>query len=255
MNAALRACRSAFFGVGLMSGLLNLLYLTGSFFMLEVYDRVIPSRSVPTLVGLGLLALALYAFQGSLEGLRGRILARIGACLDERLAARVFGLVVRLPLLGSKPGDGLLPLRDLDQIRAFLSGAGPAALFDLPWMPLYLVHLLPVPPSDRRRRARRGRGAGVDHPDHRPPHAAAAKAASGHGCDRHALAEAAPAQRRGGGGAGHAAPADASLGSPMPTTCRRSNELPMRPEASGPLSKVVPHGPAIGRARASALGW
>ncbi|MCP1561901.1 ATP-binding cassette subfamily C protein [Methylorubrum extorquens] len=122
-----------------MSGLVNILYLTGSFFMLEVYDRVIPSRSVPTLIGLAALALALYAFQGVLETLRGRILARIGAALDEALSGRVFDLVVRAPLKGANQGDGLLPLRDLDQIRAFLSGSGPSAFFDLPWMPVYLL--------------------------------------------------------------------------------------------------------------------
>ncbi|KQT88714.1 type I secretion system permease/ATPase [Methylobacterium sp. Leaf466] len=136
--SALARCRAAFIGVGVMSGLINVLYLTGSFFMLEVYDRVIPSRSVPTLVGLVVLALVLYAFQGVLEMLRSRILARVGAALDEALSARVFDIVVRAPLKGAAPGDGLLPLRDLDQLRAFLSGTGPSALFDLPWMPIYV---------------------------------------------------------------------------------------------------------------------
>ena len=139
LKAALRSCRSAFCGVALMSGLMNLLYLTGSFFMLEVYDRVIPSRSMPTLVGLGLLALVLYTFQGCLDALRGRILTRVGGALDETLADRVFDLTVRSQLRGPAPSDGLLPLRDLDQLRAFLSGAGPGALFDLPWMPFYVA--------------------------------------------------------------------------------------------------------------------
>lgn len=137
--SALARCRTAFVGVAAMSGLVNVLYLTGSFFMLEVYDRVIPSRSVPTLLGLMALALALYAFQGVLETLRSRILARVGAALDEALSARVFDIVVRAPLKGAAPGDGLLPLRDLDQLRAFLAGTGPSALFDLPWMPIYLL--------------------------------------------------------------------------------------------------------------------
>nr|WP_325170023.1 type I secretion system permease/ATPase [Methylobacterium sp. C25] len=139
MASALRKCRAASLGVAAMSGLVNVLYLTGSFFMLEVYDRVIPSRSVPTLIGLMVLALVLFAFQGVLETLRARILARIGCALDETLSARVFDLVVRAPLKGAAPGDGLLPLRDLDQIRAFLGGAGPGAFFDLPWLPIYLV--------------------------------------------------------------------------------------------------------------------
>lgn len=136
---ALSRCRSAFIGVAVMSGLVNVLYLTGSFFMLEVYDRVIPSRSIPTLIGLSVLALLLYAFQGILEVLRSRILSRVGAALDQSLSPRVFDLVVRAPLAGVRAGDGLLPLRDLDQLRAFLSGNGPSALFDLPWMPIYLL--------------------------------------------------------------------------------------------------------------------
>src|SRR4051794_4530907 len=121
-----------------MTAMINVLYLTGSFFMLEIYDRVIPSRSIPTLIGLCVLALALYAFQGALDLIRGRVLVRIGAALDHALSGRVFGLVVRLPLHARSQGDGQQPLRDLDQIRSFLAGAGPAAFFDLPWMPLYV---------------------------------------------------------------------------------------------------------------------
>src|SRR5688572_14061262 len=82
LAGALAACRSAFIGTAVMSGILNILYLTGSFFMLEIYDRVIPGRSVPTLVGLAIIAGSLYAFQGILDVLRGRVLARIGAALD-----------------------------------------------------------------------------------------------------------------------------------------------------------------------------
>ena len=139
LASALSSCRAAFVGVAVMSGVVNVLYLTGSFFMLEVYDRVIPSRSVPTLIGLMVLALALYAFQGALEAIRSRILVRVGAALDEAVSGRVFDVVVRAPLAGAAPGDGMLPLRDLDQIRAFLSGTGPSAFFDLPWLPIYLA--------------------------------------------------------------------------------------------------------------------
>ena len=67
LGEALRACRGAFIGVGAMSCMINLLYLTGSLFMLEVYDRVLPSRSVPTLVGLAILAGGLYIAQGILD--------------------------------------------------------------------------------------------------------------------------------------------------------------------------------------------
>src|SRR5438309_12008678 len=94
LGEALRACRSAFIGVGIMSCMINLLYLTGSIFMLEVYDRVLPSRSVPTLVGLIILVSGLYIAQGILDLIRGRILGRIGTSLDEALNARVFDIVV-----------------------------------------------------------------------------------------------------------------------------------------------------------------
>ena len=123
--SALARCRTAFLGVAVMSGLVNLLYLTGSFFMLEVYDRVIPSRSVPTLVGLCILALALYAFQGLFELLRSRILSRLGASLDEALSPRVFDIIVRLPLKGGSAGEGLLPLRDSSRCAASLLAADP----------------------------------------------------------------------------------------------------------------------------------
>jgi ATP-binding cassette subfamily C protein len=138
LGDALRACRGAFIGVGLMSCVVNLLYLTGSIFMLEVYDRVLPSRSVPTLIGLIIIAAGLYMAQGALDVIRSRILGRIGTALDEALNTRVFDTVVRLPLMIGGRGEGLQPLRDLDNIRSFLGGMGPSAFFDLPWLPLYL---------------------------------------------------------------------------------------------------------------------
>src|SRR6476660_3930398 len=94
LGDALRACRTAFIGVGAMSCMINLLYLTGSVFMLEVYDRVLPSRSVPTLVGLVILAGGLYVAQGILDLIRGRILVRVGSTLDEALSNRVYQIVV-----------------------------------------------------------------------------------------------------------------------------------------------------------------
>ena len=139
LGDALRSCRNAFIGLGVISCMINVLYLTGSLFMLEVYDRVLPSRSVPTLIGLAILAAGMYFFQGILDLIRGRILGRIGTALDEALNRRVFETMVRLPLLVGNRNEGLQPLRDLDNIRSFLSGAGPGAFFDLPWLPFYLA--------------------------------------------------------------------------------------------------------------------
>jgi PrtD family type I secretion system ABC transporter len=135
----LTSFRHAFVGIGLMSGAVNILALTGSFFMLQVYDRVIPSRSMPTLVALALLAGLLFVFQGVLEFIRSRLLVRLGEALDGRLSGQVYSALMRLPLRTKLPGDGLQSLRDLDQVRSFLSSAGPTALFDLPWMPLYIA--------------------------------------------------------------------------------------------------------------------
>jgi ATP-binding cassette, subfamily C, type I secretion system permease/ATPase len=139
LRAALASCRSALVGIAIFSGLINLLGLTGSLFMLQVYDRVLPSRSVPTLVGLAIIAALLFGFQGILELTRSRMLVRIGNQIDWRLSDRVYDLVVRLPLRTRGSGDGLQPVRDLDTIRSVLSGSGPAAFFDLPWLPFYLA--------------------------------------------------------------------------------------------------------------------
>ena len=139
LGLALKACRSAFVGIGVMSAMINVLYLTGSFFMLEVYDRVVPSRSVPTLVGLVVLAAGLYTTQGVLDLIRGRILVRIGASLDEQLSARIFDTVARLPLRVGQRADGMQPIRDLDSIRSFMGGLGPVSMFDLPWLPFYIL--------------------------------------------------------------------------------------------------------------------
>jgi PrtD family type I secretion system ABC transporter len=137
--AVLASFRRAFAAIALMSGVVNILALTGSFFMLQVYDRVIPGRSVPTLVGLAVFAGTLFVFQGVLELIRSRLLVRIGMALDARLSGQVYAALMRLPLRTKLAGDGLQSLRDLDQVRSFMSSAGPTALFDLPWMPLYLA--------------------------------------------------------------------------------------------------------------------
>ena len=138
LAVALRACRQAFLAIGLFSGMSNILMLTGSLFMLEVYDRVLPSRSVPTLVALLILTAGLYAAQGFIDAIRSRILVRIGDSLDEAMSMRVYDAIVRLPLKIGAKGDGSQPMRDLDAVRGFLSGAGPSAFFDLPWLPIYL---------------------------------------------------------------------------------------------------------------------
>jgi len=136
---ALRDCRRAFASVALFSGVVNLLMLAGPLYMLQVYDRVLNSRSVPTLVALSLLLVGAYAFQGALDLIRSRVVVRSAALLDQRLALAVHGAVIRLAIALPQRGEGPQPVRDLDQIRAFLTGAGPIAIVDMPWVPAFLL--------------------------------------------------------------------------------------------------------------------
>ncbi|AVA25882.1 type I secretion system permease/ATPase [Rhizobium sp. NXC24] len=135
----LSSLRKAFFSIAIASAAINMLALTGSFFMLQVYDRVIPGRSLPTLAGLAIIAATLFIFQGALELLRSMLLARVGVSLDQRMNRKVFGSLILLPTKMQAPDDGLQSVRDLEQVRSFLSGGGSTALFDLPWMPFYLI--------------------------------------------------------------------------------------------------------------------
>jgi ATP-binding cassette subfamily C protein len=127
------------FGVFLFSVLINILYLTGSLFMLQIYDRVIPSRSLATLTGLIILAIGLYLFQALLDIVRGRVFVRLARAFDRSASGAVFDAVVTFPLLSPRIGDGLQPIRDVATIRAFLAGGGPGILFDLPWLPFFLA--------------------------------------------------------------------------------------------------------------------
>jgi ATP-binding cassette subfamily C protein len=137
--AALRECRRAFASVALFSGVVNLLMLAGPLYMLQIYDRVLSSRSVPTLVALSVFLVGAYAFQGVLDLIRSRVVVRAAALLDRRLALTVHGAVIRLAVASRHPGEGPQPVRDLDQIRGFLTSAGPTAIVDLPWVPVFLA--------------------------------------------------------------------------------------------------------------------
>lgn len=139
--AAMQQTRKAFVTVAALSAVTNILMLTGPLFMMQVYDRVLASRSVPTLVVLSGLAIGLYVFLGVLELIRSRILTRIGQRIEERLGGPTFDAVMLLPLRMSKKDAISQPVRDLEQVRQFMSGPGPVAICDLPWLPLYLAIL------------------------------------------------------------------------------------------------------------------
>lgn len=137
--AALKDCRRAFWSIAVFSGAVNMLMLAGPLYMLQIYDRVLSARSVPTLVALSVFLVGAYAFQAAFDLIRSRVVVRAAALLDRHLGTSVHAAVVRLAIQSRNAGDANQPVRDLDQIRAFLTSAGPIAIVDLPWMPLFLA--------------------------------------------------------------------------------------------------------------------
>ncbi|MDE2377963.1 MAG: type I secretion system permease/ATPase [Bradyrhizobium sp.] len=134
-------------GIAAFSGVVNVLMLAGSLYMLQVYDRVIPSRNVATLLGLSLMVLLAYLMQGYFDALRTRMLCRVATLFDVGLQESIHVALATLPLRGVKPLLLQQPLRDLDQIRAFLSGMGPTAFLDMPWIPIFLIALFLFHPA------------------------------------------------------------------------------------------------------------
>ncbi len=130
--------RSTLLVVIFLSCAVNVLTLSGSLFMLEVYDRVVPSHSIPTLVGLIVILVVLISFQGAMEYVRTRILVRIGAAFDEAFGRPAHAAVLEMSLRTMRFDEGGQAIRDLDQIRTFVGSPGLVAFFDLPWIPVYI---------------------------------------------------------------------------------------------------------------------
>lgn len=124
----------------LTSGLINVLTLTGSLFMMQVYDRVLGSQSLTTLIGLSAIALFAYGLQGLLESMRTRILVLISEKFDAEIGPKVnaanLAQSIRSP---TGLQDAQRNARHVESIRAFLSGPGPLAALDMPWFPIYLI--------------------------------------------------------------------------------------------------------------------
>jgi PrtD family type I secretion system ABC transporter len=135
--------RREFKGIGIftfwISGIINVLALTGSIYMLQIYDRALTSASVPTLVALSVIALGLYAFQGIFDVIRTQILVRVGARVDRLLSPIAHRVSLDMPRFGFSTAEALERGRDVDTLRGFMSSQGPIALFDLPWVPVYLL--------------------------------------------------------------------------------------------------------------------
>ena len=139
LRQALRKCYLSLWGVALFSGIINVLALTGSLYMLQVYDRVLTSGSVPTLIVLTIAMVGLFTSYGLLDWVRQRILVRVGNRFDATVHEQVFDAQLAIPLRSGHDGNRVQPISDLDTIRGFLSGAGLTAFFDVPWLPFYMV--------------------------------------------------------------------------------------------------------------------
>lgn len=133
---AINASRRQFKAVGMFSLVINLLMLAGPLFMLQVYDRVMTSGSVPTLIALTVMTGALYAITGVLELVRSRVVVRVGTEIDRRIGDRIFRASLRRSITSQQASTSAL--RELDSLRQFLSGQGPLTFFDAPWTPIYL---------------------------------------------------------------------------------------------------------------------
>ncbi|MGL4636974.1 MAG: type I secretion system permease/ATPase [Beijerinckiaceae bacterium] len=138
-TAELKKLSGSFSGVAIFSGCINILMLTGSIYMLQVYDRVLASRSIPTLIGISAIVLLAFVVQGILDSIRSRMLARIGAEFDHKLSPTVFELMRQLPLRGARSDQASQGTRDLDTVRGFLGSMGPTAFFDMPFMPIFFI--------------------------------------------------------------------------------------------------------------------
>jgi ATP-binding cassette, subfamily C, type I secretion system permease/ATPase len=124
--------------VGLFSAFVNILMLTGPLFMLQVYDRVLSSRSVETLSALFILVVLLYSFMGLLDYARGRVMARFGARFQSYLDETVFRLTIKDAIVESRRSQPSTGLRDIESIQALVSNPTAFAVFDIPWTPLFI---------------------------------------------------------------------------------------------------------------------
>lgn len=136
LSDVIRQFKGSVTSIGVFSFFINLLMLTGPIYMLQVYDRVLISRSIPTLVALSILMMALYLFMGFLEFCRSRILTRLARKFEKDLGAETFRGWLKAGTYNQ--AQGFQPMIDLGTLKQFLSGNALGTIFDLPWVPFYV---------------------------------------------------------------------------------------------------------------------
>ncbi len=143
VRCALRQYRKAAVAIIAASAVLNVLVLGGSIYMMMVYDSVLPSHSTASLFGLLIMLVIVFVFQGAFENLRSAMLSNIAASLDRTLFPRVQRAVADMTLIkGKSTADGQNQMRDLEYVRSWLAGGGPATLIDLPWIIFFIGILM-----------------------------------------------------------------------------------------------------------------
>ncbi len=145
LRRLVQTCRGYFVTAAMFSLAINLLYLAGPLYMLQVYDRVISSASEVTLVMLTIALLMAFVALAGLDAVRGRVLTRASIRLDQKIAARVMTAVIDRS--ASFGGARSQLLRDFDTFRQFVTGMGIHAIFDLPWAPIYIAVIFMLHPA------------------------------------------------------------------------------------------------------------
>lgn len=141
LKTAVAPLRRTLLPILLISSVYNVLLLAGSFFMLLVYDDVLPSHSVPSLVSLLVLVMIAYGFQALLDVTRGRIMVHVGSMFMRSVSTRILDLISEFELNRGPMPQGTQIVRDVETVRGYLSGPGPLAILDLPWIVVYLLIL------------------------------------------------------------------------------------------------------------------
>lgn len=139
LQAALKACKGAFISVGIFSLFVNALMLVPTFYMLQVYGRVLTSNNITTLAMLTIIMVILTITTGLLEGVRSRIMVRVSTKLDVLLSRDVFRASFKQALASGGMNASAQPMNDLTGLRQFLTGNGVFAFFDVPWLPIYIA--------------------------------------------------------------------------------------------------------------------
>ncbi len=138
LRDARRESRRLYWAVGLFSFFVNLLMLTGPLYMMQVYDRVLGSRSEATLLALSILVVFLYGMMGILDYVRGRVMSRVGARFQARMDKRVFDAMIRRSAVANDPA-AQTGLADLESVQRLMASPVLTSAYDLPWTPIFLA--------------------------------------------------------------------------------------------------------------------